>query len=98
VSAPLGRRHWAIADGYIPDTSHGHEPAMTSHETACLLNASDEQAHLEITVFFAGRDPAGPYRVTGARRTCASTTSTSPSPSHARRLRERDRVRMCRSS
>lgn len=57
----IGRRIWAIAEGFIPGTSHGPEPAMTSHETVCLLNAGDRDAHVEITVFFEDRDPAGPY-------------------------------------
>jgi hypothetical protein len=43
---------------------------MLSHETACLLNAGGEDAHVEITVYFADREPAGPYKVTvPARRT-----------------------------
>ena len=67
---PIGRTRWAIPEGYIPSGSTGPEPAMTSHETACLLNASDVPADVRITVFFADREPAGPYRVTiGARRT-----------------------------
>jgi hypothetical protein len=37
---------------------------MTSHETACLLNMSDHDAHVQITIYFSDRDPAGPYRVT----------------------------------
>jgi len=61
---PIGRERWAIAEGYIPSESHGPEPQLTSHETACLLNANDRDAHVEITVFFADRDPAGPYRIT----------------------------------
>lgn len=61
---PIGRRRWAIAEGYIPEASHGPEPQMTSHETACLLNANDDPAHVEITIFFQDRDPAGPYRLT----------------------------------
>ncbi len=66
----LGRRRWAIAEGYIPTYGHGKEPELTSHETACILNASDLEAHVEITVFFGDREPAGPYRITvGARRT-----------------------------
>jgi hypothetical protein len=65
-----GRTRWAIAEGYIPETSHGRAPEFTSHETACLLNASDVDAHVTITIFFADREPAGPFRVTvGARRT-----------------------------
>lgn len=66
----MGKRRWAIAEGYIPPGSTGPEPTMTSHETVCILNCSDRNADVEITVFFADRDPAGPYRVNvGARRT-----------------------------
>lgn len=67
---PIGKTRWAIAEGYIPGWSHGPEPQMVSHETVCILNAADRDAHVEITVFFADREPAGPYRVTvPARRT-----------------------------
>jgi len=64
MSRSIGRRRWAIAEGYIPAWSTGPEPEFTSHETACLLNAGDREAHVEITIFFANREPAGPYRVT----------------------------------
>ena len=60
----IGKRRWAIAEGYIPEGSHGPKPAMLSHETACLLNANDVAAHVTITIFFKDREPAGPYRVT----------------------------------
>ncbi len=66
----LGRRRWAIAEGYLPEggTDRGH--ALSSHETACLLNAGSRDAHVRITVYFKDRDPAGPYHVTvPARRT-----------------------------
>jgi hypothetical protein len=67
---PLGRHRWAIAEGYIPGWSNGPDPQFTSHETACLLNASDEEAHVKITVFFSDREPVGPYRlIVPARRT-----------------------------
>lgn len=66
----IGRRIWAVAEGYIPAWSNGPEPQMTSHETACILNAGDEDAHVRITVYFADRDPAGPYEIdVPARRT-----------------------------
>lgn len=66
----IGRKSWAIAEGYIPGYSHGPEPQMLSHETACLLNAADRDAHVEITVYFKDRDPIGPFRLTvPARRT-----------------------------
>jgi hypothetical protein len=70
MTEPIGRRRWAIAEGYIPGWSHGPEPEMTSHETACILNATNADAHLAITIFFTDREPAGPYLVTvPARRT-----------------------------
>lgn len=69
-SQEIGATRWAIAEGYIPAASHGPEPQMTSHETVCLLNAGERDAHVEITIYFSDRDPAGPYRVTvPARRT-----------------------------
>ena len=70
MSLPLGQKRWAIAEGYIPGWSNGPEPQFTSHETACLLNAADEEAHVEITVIFSDREPVGPYQLTvPARRT-----------------------------
>lgn len=66
----IGRKRWAIAEGYIPTWSHGPEPELTSHETVCILNTADSDAHVAITIYFADRDPAGPYRfVVPARRT-----------------------------
>jgi hypothetical protein len=66
----IGRRRWAIAEGYIPSGSAFTERALISHETACILNAGDRDAQVAITIFFADREPVGPYRVTvGARRT-----------------------------
>jgi len=58
----IGRKIWAIAEGYIPGQSHGPKPEMTSHEACCILNSSDRTAHVAITVFFEDRDPAGPFR------------------------------------
>lgn len=70
MNSAVGSREWAIAEGYIPPASHGPEPQMTSHETVCMLNASDQDAHVEITIYYADREPVGPYRVTvPARRT-----------------------------
>lgn len=65
----IGKRRWAIAEGYIPDGSHGPEE-LQSHETACILNANDSDASIEIWVYFTDRDPAGPFEVAvPARRT-----------------------------
>jgi hypothetical protein len=70
METPIGQTCWAIAEGYIPAYGNGAEPQFTSHETACLLNTSDQDAHIEITIYFSDREPVGPYRViVPARRT-----------------------------
>ena len=63
MSRTIGRFVWVIPEGYIPSDSHGPQPAMTSHETACLLNAGDTPAHVRITIFYADREPIRPYEV-----------------------------------
>jgi hypothetical protein len=66
----LGGRIWAIPEGYIPSGGLASDPALSSHEAACILNSGDKEARLTITVFFEDREPAGPYHMTvGARRT-----------------------------
>jgi len=70
MAQPIGRTIWAIAEGYIPAWSHGPEPEFTSHETACILNANDRDANVEITIYYSDREPVGPYRLAvPARRT-----------------------------
>ena len=67
---PIGVSEWVIAEGYIPPESHGPQPQMTSHETVCILNTSDQDAQVEITIYYSDREPVGPYRMTvPARRT-----------------------------
>ncbi|MCG7600850.1 sensory rhodopsin transducer [Halomonas sp. McH1-25] len=70
MNSSVGRTCWAIAEGHIPGESNGPAPQMTSHETACILNASQETAKVQITLYFADRDPVGPYSIdVPARRT-----------------------------
>lgn len=60
----LGKKTWVIAEGYIPKYGTGKEPEFTSHETACILNTSNLNAEVELTIFFSDKDPVGPYKVT----------------------------------
>jgi hypothetical protein len=60
----IGKHRWVIAEGYIPGASTGTGRAFESHETACILNAGERDAHVAITLYFAERRPAGPYRIT----------------------------------
>ena len=66
----IGRTWWVIPEGYIPGGGTGSGRAFESHETACMLNAGERDAHVRLTLFFKDRNPVGPYRVTvPARRT-----------------------------
>lgn len=60
----VGHKHWVIADGYIPPTSTGNSSPLVSHDAMCILNSGDKDAHIDVTIFFADRGPAGPYKIT----------------------------------
>jgi hypothetical protein len=82
----IGRKRWAIPEGYIPSQSSFSDRALISHETACILNAGDGDAHVAITIFFADREPVGPYRVTVvARRTLHLRFNDLSDPQHVPR-------------
>ena len=61
----IGSRVWAIAEGWLPPLGpSADDPTLRSHETACILNAGEGPAQIEITIYFGDRDPVGPYRLT----------------------------------
>ncbi|HVE81533.1 MAG TPA: sensory rhodopsin transducer [Myxococcales bacterium] len=66
----LGRKRWVIAEGYLPEDDRRLPRPLASHEAACILNASDREARVRIRIYFADREPAGPYeRIIPPRRT-----------------------------
>jgi hypothetical protein len=70
VVTAIGRKTWAIAEGFIPSGGISGDRKLVPHETACILNPGDAAAHITITLYFADREPAGPYRIeVPARRT-----------------------------
>lgn len=84
----IGKHRRAIPEGYIPEGSTGPAPELISHETVCILNAGDEDASVEITVYFADREPAGPYEETvPAARTRHPGSTSSKRPRRSRRGR-----------
>ena len=67
---PTGHKRWIIAGGRISAANQGLIQEIPSHETACILNVSDEDAHVQIWIFYSDREPVGPYhRTVRARRT-----------------------------
>jgi hypothetical protein len=65
----IGRKRWAIPEGYIPSQSISQDRALLSHETACILNANGTDANVTLTVFFANREPVAYKIKVPARRT-----------------------------
>jgi hypothetical protein len=66
----IGKKVWAIAEGYIPDRSCGVGRDFESHEAICLLNCNESPAIVELVLYFRNRDPVGPYLLeVEARRT-----------------------------
>ena len=68
TSTQIGRKVWAIPEGYIPDWGHGPKPELESHEAFCVLNTTEQEAQIILTIFYADRDPAGPYLLSVAPR------------------------------
>lgn len=63
MAEAIGRKRWVIAEGYIPEQSHGPEPEMTSHESVCILNTADQEANVEIIIYYTDHEPVGPYTI-----------------------------------
>jgi hypothetical protein len=63
-----GKHTWLIADCYWPEiTAPGH---YLSHESICVLNTGDDDAHIRITLYFEDREPMNTFNAAcAARRT-----------------------------
>ncbi|MBO4368363.1 MAG: hypothetical protein J5859_06590 [Clostridia bacterium] len=63
-----GKKEWLIADCYWPEvTTPGH---YVSHEAICVLNTGNEDAAIDITLYFEDAEPmTGFHAVCAARRT-----------------------------
>lgn len=78
----IGRRVWAIPEGYLPPYSSGPAPELTSHDSLAILNAGDEAASVTIEVYYADREPVTYELTVAARRThhCRLNDLTTPEP------------------
>lgn len=63
MTEAIGKRCWAFVDGYLPAWGHGPDPEMESHEAICILNTGGRSARVTLTLYFADRDPIGPYEI-----------------------------------
>ena len=49
-----GKKIWLVADCFWDSHSNGEQ---ISHEALCVLNTSEEDAHLKFTLYFEDREP-----------------------------------------
>ena len=62
-----GKTTWLIGDGYWDSHSNG---LFNSHESVCVLNTSDKDATITMTLYFEDRDEMGGFVAKcGAKRT-----------------------------
>lgn len=52
-----GKKSWFIVDGYRPPEEKGGAQDYEGHECIMILNCNDEDAHVEIDVYFPDREP-----------------------------------------
>jgi hypothetical protein len=64
-----GHRRWFIPDCYLPsdDPAKGD---LVSHESCCILNAGEEDAHCRLTLFFEDREPVRGIDITVRGERC----------------------------
>jgi len=58
-----GNTIWMVPGGHIPLISTGKEPELTGRDVLFLLNTNEQDAHVNITVYYADREPAGPFSI-----------------------------------
>ena len=49
-----GKKRWLLPDGYMGTAVSGD---LVCHEAVCVLNLSDKDAHIDLTLFFEDREP-----------------------------------------
>lgn len=58
-----GNTIWIIPGGHIPLASTGKEPDFISRDVLSLLNTNEQEAEINLLVYYANRKPAGPYKL-----------------------------------
>lgn len=59
----IGQTEWAVSAGFILVKSTGKEPEFVSQDRISVLNTTQEEAALEITIYFSDDKPVGTYKL-----------------------------------
>ena len=52
-----GKKSWFIVDGYRPPEQEGEAQDYAGHESIMILNCNAQDAHIQINVYYADREP-----------------------------------------
>lgn len=69
-----GRTTWFFPDGDLPAYGDGQSP-MYGHESLVILNPNDQDARIELTIYYPDREPdtLAPLTVAARRVRCVRT-------------------------
>jgi hypothetical protein len=63
AASKQGAHVWYVPDGYLPaQSAAGSE--LVSHEAVCLLNVTNQEAHVDLTFYFEDRAPIRDVKLT----------------------------------
>ena len=62
-----GKTEWVIPDGFMSDTE---SETYVSHEAVCVLNLSENDAHIELEIYFEDREPLLGFTAVCAAKRC----------------------------
>ncbi len=63
MNDPVGKKTWMIPEGYISYGQHGNDTGSHSEKRLCLYNRNGQPAHCKVMIYFADKEPLGPYRI-----------------------------------
>lgn len=75
--SPEGSTLWFIPDGYLA-TPLENDPVFKNHESICVMNVTDQDAHLLMDFYFEDRDPIESVPITIAAKRCVHVRMDNP--------------------
>jgi hypothetical protein len=63
IGMKAGNTIWMIPGGHIPLVSTGKEPDYISRDELSILNANEQDASVNLTIYYTQRKPAGPFNL-----------------------------------
>lgn len=59
----IGKKIWCFPGGFIPIESSGKEPEFLSKDEIAILNATKEEATVNITIYYTDETPVSGYEI-----------------------------------